>query len=251
MIPDREARWPRLGIVRGLVVAAFCLTPACTAINRVVPIQSAPTPVSAAGFRLPADGVVTSTFGMRSLLGTTRMHKGIDFQGTWLVGAVFAAADGVVTLSQTSETYGEWIEIKHPNGYSTRYAHMTWRHASAGAEVKQGDVIGRFGSTGRSTATHLHFEILKNGVQIDPLPLMPHVTVVGDSGRAKADAAAAPPPPPAAAAAPPADAAAAKKASKSKSKKNAPGEPVPPAAAPAPPPPAAPPPEAPPGDEGE
>ena len=157
------------------------MSASCTILNRYIPIQSAPPEVSSAGFRLPANGRVTSTFGIRTLLGTTRPHKGIDFEGEYLVGPVFAAADGVVSISQTSETYGEWIEIKHPNGYATRYAHMVWRHASASAEVKQGDVIGRFGSTGRSTGTHLHFEILRNGVQIDPLPLIPKVSVVGST----------------------------------------------------------------------
>ncbi len=176
------------------VLVAVALAAGCTVLNRYIPIQSAPPEVSAAGFRMPANGRITSTFGMRTLLGTTRMHKGIDFEGEYLIGPVFAAADGVVTLSQTSETYGEWIEIKHPGGYSTRYAHMVWRHVSAGTEVKQGDVIGRFGSTGRSTGTHLHFEILRNGSQIDPLPLVPRGQIVGNSGRAKADAAAAPPP---------------------------------------------------------
>jgi hypothetical protein len=123
---------------------------------------------------------------MRALMGTTRMHKGIDFEGSWLVGPVFAAADGTVSISQTSDSYGEWIEIRHDRGYSTRYAHMTWRHVSAGDDVKQGDVIGRFGSTGRSTGTHLHFEILRNGAQVDPMPLLPRIGVVGDAGRARA-----------------------------------------------------------------
>ncbi len=163
------------------LLALLASLASCTVLNRYIPIQSAPPEVSSAGFRLPANGRVTSTFGIRTLLGTTRPHKGIDFEGEYLIGPVFAAVDGVVSISQTSETYGEWIEIKHPNGYATRYAHMVWRHASAGAEVKQGDVIGRFGSTGRSTGTHLHFEILRNGAQVDPLPLIPKVVVVGST----------------------------------------------------------------------
>ncbi|MFN7950507.1 MAG: M23 family metallopeptidase [bacterium] len=245
-----SARWGhRAG---GLLVAALlCAVSGCTVLNRYIPIQSAPPEVSSAGFRLPANGRITSTFGMRALLGTTRMHKGIDFEGEYLIGPVFAAADGVVTLSQTSETYGEWIEIKHPNGYSTRYAHMVWRHVSAGSEVKQGDVIGRFGSTGRSTGTHLHFEILRGGAQIDPLPLMPRAQVVGNTGRAKADAAAAPPPSgapssPSAGAKGGAKPAAPAKAPAKKGKKGGapptaqPAEPAPPPAAVAPPEPAPP-----------
>lgn len=173
--------WRSVGVGRVWLLALVVSLASCTVLNRYIPIQSAPPEVSSAGFRLPANGRVTSTFGIRTLLGTTRPHKGIDFEGEYLVGPVFAAADGVVSISQTSETYGEWIEIKHPNGYATRYAHMVWRHASAGAEVKQGDVIGRFGSTGRSTGTHLHFEILRNGSQIDPLPLIPKVVVVGST----------------------------------------------------------------------
>ncbi len=188
---------------------------------------------------MPANGRITSTFGMRTLLGTTRMHKGIDFEGEYLIGPVFATADGVVTLSQTSETYGEWIEIKHTNGYASRYAHMVWRHVSAGTEVKQGDVIGRFGSTGRSTGTHLHFEILRNGSQIDPLPLVPRGQVVGNTGRAKADAAAAPPPGTKSGAKPaPATKAPAKKGKKGAAAPAAEPPPPapPPAAAPVPPP---------------
>lgn len=162
--------------------------PACTSLNRMVPIQTAPQGVSRAGFRLPASGVVTSTFGMRDLMGTMRMHKGIDFAGRWGVSGVFAAAAGIVTVSQTSSSFGNWIEIRHPNGYSTRYGHMIWRHVGVGDHVQQGDLIGRFGSTGRATGTHLHFEILRNGVQVDPLVLLPPVVVAGNSARRRAEA---------------------------------------------------------------
>ena len=235
---ERVARYRSTHAARSMVIlVGLVVLPACTVLNRYIPIQSAPPEVSAAGFRLPANGRVTSTFGIRTLLGTTRPHKGIDFEGEYLVGPVFAAADGVVSISQTSETYGEWIEIKHPNGYATRYAHMVWRHASAGSEVKQGDVIGRFGSTGRSTGTHLHFEILRNGVQVDPLPLVPKVAVVGSSVKPMPPTAA----PPAASKPPAPDKKPTGKGAKptkgsGKAKKSAPVE-APPVPVPPPPPP--------------
>jgi murein DD-endopeptidase MepM/ murein hydrolase activator NlpD len=122
--------------------------------------------------RTPLDGArVSSGFGMRShpILGYTAMHRGTDFaapSGT----PVYAAADGVVISARFDGGYGRLIRLRHPNGTETRYAHLSAfsRGLAPGRTVRQGDVIGRVGSTGMSTGPHLHFEILVAGRQVDP-----------------------------------------------------------------------------------
>ena len=123
--------------------------------------------------RTPIDGArLSSGFGMRRhpILGYTRMHRGVDFAaptGT----PILAAGDGVVDRIGPNSGYGNYIRIRHNSGLSTAYAHMS-RFASGlsrGDRVMQGDVIGYVGSTGLSTGPHLHYEVLVNGSQINPL----------------------------------------------------------------------------------
>lgn len=123
--------------------------------------------------RTPVDGArISSRFGMRRhpILGYSKMHKGIDFaasRGT----PIFAAGDGVIKLAKWNGGYGRYIRIQHGSGYQTAYAHMT-RFAKgmrAGKKVRQGQVIGYVGTTGRSTGPHLHYEVLKGGKQVNPL----------------------------------------------------------------------------------
>ncbi len=122
--------------------------------------------------RTPVDGArLSSGFGMRRhpILGYSRMHKGVDFAaptGT----PIFAAGDGVVEYRGRRGGYGNYIRIRHRSGYSTAYAHMSryGRSIKKGTRVKQGQVIGYVGTTGRSTGPHLHFEILLNGKHINP-----------------------------------------------------------------------------------
>lgn len=98
------------------------------------------------------------------------MHKGVDFgapKGT----PILAAGSGVVQKAGWFGNYGRYIRIRHTSRYSTAYAHMT-RIASGvtpGARVRQGQVIGYVGSTGRSTGPHLHYEVLVNNRQVNPL----------------------------------------------------------------------------------
>jgi len=123
--------------------------------------------------RTPINGArLSSGYGRRKhpILGYTKMHRGIDFaapRGT----PIFAAGDGVIDFKGRKGGYGNYISIRHNNGYSTAYAHMKGfaRKMYKGKRVRQGQVIGYVGSTGRSTGPHLHYEILVNGRQTNPL----------------------------------------------------------------------------------
>ena len=115
-------------------------------------------------------GRITSEFGFRQnpVTGKYHNHGGIDI-GQVGYGANIRAADtGTVTTSGYDSSYGNYVVINHGNGYVTLYAHMSKRLVSKGATVKKGEIIGLTGSTGNSNGPHLHFEIRKNGVRIDP-----------------------------------------------------------------------------------
>ncbi len=122
--------------------------------------------------RTPIDGArLSSRFGKRRhpILGYTRMHAGVDFaapKGT----PIYAAGDGTVVQAGRNGGYGNYVRIRHNGTYQTAYAHMTRfaKKTRKGARVKQGQIIGYVGSTGRSTGPHLHYEVLKNGRQINP-----------------------------------------------------------------------------------
>ncbi len=121
--------------------------------------------------RTPIDGAqITSNFGMRTLGGYTRMHKGTDF-GAPTGTPIMAAGDGVIDQLGWYGGYGNYVRIRHNSTYSTAYAHMS-SYASGlgeGSRVRQGQIIGYVGSTGNSTGPHLHYEVLVNGEQINPL----------------------------------------------------------------------------------
>jgi murein DD-endopeptidase MepM/ murein hydrolase activator NlpD len=119
-------------------------------------------------------GRFTSGFGMRlhPLLGVWRMHNGVDWaapSGTPIV----AAGDGIVESAGRDGAYGNYIRIRHANGFQTGYGHLS-RFASGlepGVHVKQGQVIGYVGSTGLSTGPHCHFEVLVNNKFVDPMTI--------------------------------------------------------------------------------
>lgn len=121
--------------------------------------------------RTPIDGArLTSGFGMRNhpILGFSMMHKGVDFAaptGT----PVQSAGDGAVAFAGERGAYGLYVIIRHNSTYSTAYAHLSRIHVRAGERVRQGDVIGAVGSTGRSTGPHLHYEVMVNNQHINPL----------------------------------------------------------------------------------
>lgn len=118
-------------------------------------------------------GWLSSYYGMRThpLSGRREMHKGIDFAGA-MGGQVIAVAKGVVTYSGKRYSYGNLIEIAHGNGYSTRYAHNSRLLVSVGDTVEKGFQIAEIGSSGRSTGPHVHFEVLKNGREVNPIPFI-------------------------------------------------------------------------------
>ena len=125
--------------------------------------------------KTPIDGArLSSTYGMRKhpILGYNKMHKGVDFaapKGT----PVFAGGDGVIEYAATNGGYGKYIRIRHNNEYKTAYAHLSnfKKGISKGKRVSQGEIIAYVGSTGNSTGPHLHYEILYQNKQINPLKM--------------------------------------------------------------------------------
>jgi len=115
-------------------------------------------------------GWLSSYYGMRKdpFHGRPTMHKGIDFAGKE-DGAIIATASGVVSWSDNRYGYGQLIEINHGDGLKTRYGHNKKLLVNVGDVVTKGQVIARMGSTGRSTGPHVHYEILHNNKQINPL----------------------------------------------------------------------------------
>ena len=115
-------------------------------------------------------GWLSSYYGMRNhpISGKREMHKGIDFAGT-MGGEVIAVAKGVVTFAGKRYGYGQVIDINHGNGYVTRYGHNSKLLVSVGDTVEKGFQIAEIGSSGRSTGPHVHFEVLKDGRQVNPM----------------------------------------------------------------------------------
>lgn len=132
----------------------------------------------------PYTKTITSGFGYRSGCGNcTTFHAGMDISSANIRNTpIVSFADGKVTISESNGTtfdstlenmgsgYGWYVEIDHGNGIKTRYGHMSEKGIPVGKEVKAGDVIGHVGSTGASTAPHIHFEVLIDGEKVDPMP---------------------------------------------------------------------------------
>ncbi len=114
---------------------------------------------------------IASGFGYRvdPIYKTRKMHKGLDFsapKGT----KIYATGDGVIQMVKRDRWgYGTHIIIDHGYGYTTLYGHMSKASVKKGENVKRGQVIGLVGSTGKSTGPHLHYEVAKNGVQVNPV----------------------------------------------------------------------------------
>lgn len=114
-------------------------------------------------------GYLSSTFGTRidPFHGTLAFHKGIDFAGP--EGAdIVATGAGIVVLAGEQTGYGDMVEISHGDGISTVYAHASKVYVRVGDIVREGQPLARLGSTGRSTGPHVHYEVRRNGVPIDP-----------------------------------------------------------------------------------
>ena len=125
--------------------------------------------------KTPIDGAkISSNFGMRKhpISGYNKLHKGVDFaapKGT----PIFAGGNGKIDFIGNNGGYGKYIRIKHNNGYKTAYAHLSkfGKNISKGDQVNQGSIIGYVGSTGNSTGPHLHYEIIYQNKQINPMKL--------------------------------------------------------------------------------
>jgi murein DD-endopeptidase MepM/ murein hydrolase activator NlpD len=112
-------------------------------------------------------------FGPRRdpIIGRPAFHSGIDFRAP--PGApIKSAGAGTVVSAGWNGGYGRMVEVDHGNGITTRYAHMSRISVSRGDKVETGTVLGRVGSTGRSTGPHLHFEVRKGGEAVDPRPFL-------------------------------------------------------------------------------
>jgi murein DD-endopeptidase MepM/ murein hydrolase activator NlpD len=120
-------------------------------------------------------GYISSRYGYRAdpLTGSPDFHPGIDFDGDYGTD-ILAVGSGVVSFSGIKSGYGNTIEIDHGNGYVTRYGHNSRNLVSVGDPVRDGDVIGKVGSTGRSTGTHVHFEVWRDGRVINPNEFVRH-----------------------------------------------------------------------------
>ena len=118
----------------------------------------------------PVSGRISSGFGQRThpVTGQTRQHEGIDIaagEGT----PVRARASGEVIRSGHTPTRGNFVELRHDDGFETRYFHLQSRPTlTQGDTVSPGDTLGNVGSTGRTTGPHLHYEIWKDGKALDP-----------------------------------------------------------------------------------
>ena len=128
-----------------------------------------------------AFATITSHYGRRMdpFTGAAAMHRGVDFSAR--TGAsIRTTADGVITMAGRFGTYGLVVEVDHGNGVVTRYAHCSATLAQPGQRVKRGAIVARVGSTGKSSGTHCHYEVLRNGFQVDPMDYVLPTDVVVD-----------------------------------------------------------------------
>ncbi|MBQ1264122.1 MAG: peptidoglycan DD-metalloendopeptidase family protein, partial [Oscillospiraceae bacterium] len=127
---------------------------------------------STGGFFFPLawSNGVTSAYGQRvhPIYGYNGFHYGVDL-GAGMNTAIYATKSGTVTASTYGEANGYYVTVNHGDGYSSLYAHMVSNEVSVGDYVKQGDLIGHVGTSGWSNGPHLHFEILYNGSNVNPM----------------------------------------------------------------------------------
>lgn len=116
---------------------------------------------------------ITSYRGFRKdpFTGKRQWHDGVDIDGA-LGDPIYTVASGIVTWSGRRSGYGELVEISHAGGYVTRYAHNSLNLVAVGDYVQQGQEIARVGRTGRVTGSSLHFEVLRNGVSVNPIDFL-------------------------------------------------------------------------------
>jgi murein DD-endopeptidase MepM/ murein hydrolase activator NlpD len=138
--------------------------------------QAAPSDqgsMSVPSYKPVANLQFTSLYGVRSdpFRGTAAMHAGVDIPGP--VGTpIYATADGIVGRSGWVGGYGNLVELEHGRGLQTRYGHLSKLLVAPGTRVTRGQVIGLMGSTGRSTGSHLHYEVRMDGRAVNPVPYL-------------------------------------------------------------------------------
>ena len=116
-------------------------------------------------FSFPVNGSYRQSSGFGPRWG--RMHEGLDFAGATGTPIV-AGGSGTVVFAGRQSGYGNMIDIRHANGFMTRYGHLSRIHVTEGQRVSRGEHIGDMGNTGRSTGPHLHYEVHRNGTPVDP-----------------------------------------------------------------------------------
>ncbi len=119
----------------------------------------------------PSPGVpVSSSFGVRAdpILGMPAIHSGMDFRAP-SGSKAYVTAEGTVVKAGWNGGYGRMVEVRHENGFTTRYAHLSRIEVTEGQKLQRGDVVGNVGSSGRSTGPHLHYEVRRNGTAMNPL----------------------------------------------------------------------------------
>jgi murein DD-endopeptidase MepM/ murein hydrolase activator NlpD len=131
---------------------------------------------------------ITSRFGVREdpFGEGLRRHMGLDLSG-FIGQSVAAAADGVVDYAGRRGAYGLHVEVRHANGLTTRYAHLSVALVVEGQRVHTGSIIGQVGQSGRATGPHLHFEVWRDGLPVDPLDALPEVPPAWDRPLASLD----------------------------------------------------------------
>lgn len=112
---------------------------------------------------------ITSSFGMRfhPIYHVNKMHKGVDFKAK-MGTPVYATADGIVEKVYTHDKYGKLIVLKHDKKFQTLYAQLSEFNVKKGQAIKKGDLIGKTGNSGLSTAPHLHYEVMEDGKAVNP-----------------------------------------------------------------------------------
>lgn len=148
------------------------LTPVVGDLEAAAVIQRVEQRTVPAG-RPVRQGWISSSFGVRTdpVTGRRAFHAGMDLAGRYKT-PIIAVADGIVTVSEFRSSYGNLVEITHRSGLATRYAHNAKNLVAVGETVSRGDVIALMGSTGRSTGTHVHFEVLRDGEAVNPSPFV-------------------------------------------------------------------------------
>ena len=141
-----------------------------TSLDRLdVVLQAREQVLASTPIGLPVEGFFSEGYGWRNdpISGEREFHQGMDIVAP--IGAfVRAPADGVITNAARAAGYGKMLQISHGYGYATRYGHLSEILVRSGQRVRRGDVLGRVGSTGRSTGPHLHYEVFKAGRPVNP-----------------------------------------------------------------------------------